>query len=138
MPQVLYSPQSVQLMQDEGTGNAAAAAAEEEAGQQQTGAVLKGVANTATVPRISITCFDWYMQEQLEQAAEEEEGQQQTDAVPKSVANTAMVPRAVALAKATAAPLPSSPADAVPQNPPARSSGNAQVTFVLTVVISMV
>ncbi len=38
-----------------------------------------------------------------------------------------MLPRAVALAKATALPLPASPAGATPGEAPARASGNAQV-----------
>ena len=38
-----------------------------------------------------------------------------------------MLPRAVALAKATALPLPASPVGATPGEAPARASGNAQV-----------
>ena len=39
-----------------------------------------------------------------------------------------MLPRAVALAKATALPLPASPVGATPGEAPARASGNAQVS----------
>ena len=49
--------------------------------------------------------------------------------VPKSVP-AMMLPRAVALAKATALPLPVSPVGATPGEAPARASGNAQVSNV--------
>lgn len=47
--------------------------------------------------------------------------------LPKSV-SAMMLPRAVALAKATALPLPASPAQGNPGEAPARSSGNAMVS----------
>jgi len=46
--------------------------------------------------------------------------------MPKSM-SAMMLPRAVALAKATALPLPASPVGATPGEAPARASGNAQV-----------
>lgn len=46
--------------------------------------------------------------------------------MPKSM-SAMMLPRAVALAKATALPLPASPVGATPSEAPARASGNAQV-----------
>lgn len=46
--------------------------------------------------------------------------------LPKSM-SAMMLPRAVALAKATALPLPASPVQDDPREAPARSSGNAMV-----------
>ena len=46
--------------------------------------------------------------------------------LPKSM-SAMMLPRAVALAKATALPLPASPGQDTPKEAPARSSGNAMV-----------
>ena len=48
------------------------------------------------------------------------------DGLPKSM-SAMMLPRAVALAKATALPLPASPVQDTPREAPARSSGNAMV-----------
>lgn len=52
---------------------------------------------------------------------------EQQQEVAKSV-SAMMLPRAVALAKATALPLPASPLNATPGEAPARTSGNAQVS----------
>lgn len=61
------------------------------------------------------------------QAAEPMAEEEQERSVP-----AIMLPRAVALAKAAAVPLPTSPAQGTPGQAPARSSGNARVrTLVL-------
>ena len=62
-----------------------------------------------------------------EQASAAKPVVEQQQEVAKSVP-AMMLPRAVALAKATALPLPASPLNATPGEAPARASGNAQVS----------